>query len=154
MAEALRSWGNDRPYEKDDIISCENFILGKMDISSDDLDQMSSGIQAKGEDATFDKNVKELASVVGLHLAEVATIKTAEIAARKAAEQTAKKATEQAAKAVAQQIAQRLLSAMSSTASSSSSSSARSALLTSSNGDPLRRFSFKSDPSFNPLVLC
>lgn len=135
-AEALAGFWSSSGCPEDDVIGCERYVLQKMKVESNDLDQIAAAIVDRGSDAALRGGLANVSRVVATTTAqsalqaalnaaasramattgrEVATKAAAEVAkatAKKAAQAAAHKAAQEAAKQAAALVAKRVLAAL------------------------------------------
>lgn len=134
VAEALRGFFEDRPYNESNLDTIERYILQKMEVSDEMISNLCDAINS---DATKDTVKDQAQKVIVKGVAYVAGVKVAEKAAESAAQQAlkealkkkagqevakkaakeaakraAKKAAESAAQKVAEQVLARILAAL------------------------------------------
>jgi len=102
VAKLLGPWFDRNPFRKGDLKSCETFVLKKMGVDSDALDEITRAIRQKSIATTFEPHTSSSVAKVGVNVVgRYAAQQAAEYAGQQAAQQVLTEAAKQAAKKAA-----------------------------------------------------
>jgi uncharacterized protein YaaW (UPF0174 family) len=104
VAETLRGVFEDRTYAEGNVAECERFVLGKMKVASDDLEQLCAAVAATG---TAKAAAAATARAAGGATARAAAQAAARVAAQKIGEAAARRALAEAGKEVSKRVAKK-----------------------------------------------
>lgn len=105
VAEALRGWFEERTYSRGDVNACERFVLGKMNVSDDDLRAIGEAVRSY---ALRNASERQWSALAGAAMNRAVAGKVAVKVAEAVAERVAVKVGQEVAEEVAARVLARI----------------------------------------------